>query len=145
MYYPKKRRKDRRMSNKTLGNGFEAELSELLSQHGFWVHLLNANKAGQPADIVAVKNKVAHLIDAKVCSNRGFALSRVEENQELAMALWVECGNGLGWFAIKIPTGEIYMLPHVAVIGLKHSQSSLSFEEIAKLGIPLEKWVAKCK
>lgn len=133
------------MSNKTLGNGFEVELGELLSRHGFWVHLLNANKAGQPADIVAARNKVAHLIDAKVCSKRGFALSRVEENQELAMTLWGKCGNGQGWFAIKVPTGEIYMLPHVCVIGLKHAQSLLSFEEIAKLGVPIEKWVAKCR
>lgn len=133
------------MNNKTLGNGFEAELGEKLSKYGFWVHLLNANKAGQPADIIAVKNKVAYLIDAKVCSSKGFALSRVEENQELAMTLWNERGNGQGWFALKVPTDEIYMLPHFCIQAYKNRQSILSFSEIHELGKPLGKWVEKCK
>ena len=133
------------MNNKTLGNSFEQELCEKLSEHGFWCHMLNANKAGQPADILAVRNKVAYLIDAKVCSSRGFALSRVEENQELAMTLWNERGNGQGWFALKVPTGDIYMIPHFCIQAFKGKQSSLSFNEIHELGKPLEKWVVKCK
>ena len=133
------------MTNKTLGNNFEVELCEKLSEYGFWCHMLNANKAGQPADIIAVKNKIAYLIDAKVCSSKGFALSRVEENQELAMTLWDECGNGQGWFAFKVPTGEIYMLPHICIQAYKSRQSALSFSEIHELGKPLGKWVTKCK
>lgn len=133
------------MTNKTLGNSFEQELCERLSKYGFWTHNLAMNKAGQPADIVAVRNKIAHLIDAKVCSSRGFALSRVEENQELAMTLWEERGNGQGWFALKVPTGEIYMMPHLCILAYKRVQSSLSFNEIHELGKPLEKWVTRCK
>lgn len=132
-------------TNKKIGNDFELELCELLAQYGFWVHPLNMNKAGQPADIIAVKNKIAYLIDAKVCSNRGFALSRVEENQELAMSLWNERGNGQGWFALQVPTGEIYMLPHFCIQAYKGRQSLLSFNEIHELGKPLGKWVTKCK
>ena len=133
------------MSNKKLGNDFEQALCERLSEYGFWVHLLNANKAGQPADIIAVKNKTAYLIDAKVCSSRGFALSRMEENQELAMTLWNERGNGQGWFALKVPTEEIYMMPHLCIQAYKGRQANLSFSEIHELGKPLGKWVAKCK
>ena len=133
------------MSNKKLGNDFEQELCEKLSGYGFWVHLLNANKAGQPADIIAVKNKTAYLIDAKVCSSRGFALSRVEENQDLAMELWKECDNGQGWFALKVPTNEIYMIPHVVIRAYQRAQACLSFSEIHILGKPLEKWVTRCK
>ena len=133
------------MNNKTLGNNFEQELCEKLSEHGFWCHMLNANKAGQPADIIAVRNKIAYLIDAKVCSSRGFALSRVEENQDLAMSLWNERGNGQGWFALKIPTGEIYMIPHVSIQAYKRGQAHITFSEIHDIGKPLEKWVAKCK
>lgn len=133
------------MNNKKLGNSFEQELSEKLSEYGFWVHLLNANKAGQPADIIAVKNKKAYLIDAKVCSSKGFALSRIEENQELAMTLWDKRGNGQGWFALRLPTNEIYMLPHICVQAYKRVQSSLSFSEIHELGKPLAKWVERCK
>ena len=133
------------MNNKTLGNGFEQELCEKLSEYNFWVHNMAMNKAGQPADIIAVRNKVAYLIDAKVCSSKGFTLSRVEENQELAMTLWNECGNGQGWFALKVPTGEIYMIPHFSIQAYARVQSSLSFSEIHGLGKPLEKWVTKCK
>lgn len=133
------------MNNKTLGNNFEQELCEKLSEYGFWVHCLNMNKAGQPADIIAVRNKIAYLIDAKVCSSKGFALSRVEENQTLAMTLWDERGNGQGWFALQVPTGEIYMLPHICIQAYKRVQSSLSFNEIHELGKPLSQWVTRCK
>lgn len=133
------------MNNKTLGNSFEQELCEKLSEYGFWCHNLAMNKAGQPADIIAVKNNKAYLIDAKVCSSKGFALCRVEENQELSMNLWNERGNGQGWFALKVPTNEIYMIAHIVIQAYKNTHSSLSFSEIHELGLPLGKWVAKCK
>lgn len=133
------------MTNKKLGNDFEQELCEILSEHGFWTHNMAMNKSGQPADIIAVRNKIAYLIDAKVCSSRGFALSRMEENQDLAMELWKECGNGQGWFALKVPTGDIYMIPHFTMLAYQATQSALSFSEIHELGKPLEKWVARCK
>ena len=133
------------MNNKTLGNNFEQELCEKLSEYGFWTHNLAMNKAGQPADILAVRNKLAYLIDAKVCSNKGFALSRVEDNQELAMSLWNERGNGQGWFALKVPTGEIYMIPHFCIQAHARIKSSLSVSEIHELGKPLGKWVTRCK
>ena len=131
--------------NKKLGNEFEQELCDKLSEYGFWVHLLNMNKAGQPADILAVRNKVAYLIDAKVVStSRGFALSRVEDNQDLAMDLWDKKGNGQGWFALKV-NDEIYMLHHICIKAYRNQQSSLSIKDIVTLGKPLEKWVARCK
>ena len=133
------------MSNKKLGNDFEQELCEILAKHGFWTHNLAMNKAGQPADILAVRNKIAYLIDAKVCSSRGFTLSRMEENQELAMELWKECGNGQAWFALRVPTNKIYMLPHICIQAYKGRQSYLTFSEIHELGKPLEKWVTRCK
>ena len=134
------------MTNKKLGNTFEQELCEKLAEYGFWTHNLAMNKSGQPADIIAVKNKQAYLIDAKVVSSpRGFALSRVEENQDLAMDSWNERGNGQGWFAFKLPTNEIYMLPHFTIKALMVSQSKLSCAEIFQIGKSLEKWVVKCK
>ena len=133
------------MNNKTLGNNFEQEICEKLSEYGFWTHNLAMNKAGQPADIIAVKNKKSYLIDAKVCSSRGFALSRVEDNQELAMELWKDKGNGQAWFAMKLPNDEIYMIPHICILAYKQRQSMLSFSEIHELGKPLGKWVTYCK
>ena len=132
------------MNNKTIGNSFEQDLCEKLFESGFWVHLLNANKAGQPADIIAVRNGKAYLIDAKVCSDNTFPFSRVEENQDLSMELWKDCGNGLGWFALKTDSG-IYMLSHYCIKAYSNMQKSLSAKEIVELGLPLERWVKKCK
>lgn len=135
------------MSNKKLGNSFELELSEKLSQSGFWVHLLNPNKSGQPADVIAVRNKVSYLIDAKVCSNNEFPFSRIEENQDLAMELWKECGNGIGWFALKIrdTDDQIYMISHYTMTSYRNKQKSLSAKEIFELGTSIERWVNKCQ
>ena len=135
------------MSNKALGNSFEEELCEILSNYGFWSHNLAQNKSGQPADVIAVRNKVSHLIDAKVCSNNTFPFSRIEENQDLAMELWRECGNGIGWFALKISDTDeqIYMISHYTMKAYRNQQKSLSAKEIFELGIPIEKWVKKCK
>ena len=133
------------MNNRKLGNSFEDELCDILSGYGFWVHNLTQNKAGQPADVIAVRNKVSYLIDAKVCTHNKFPLKRVEENQDLSMELWQECGNGLGWFALKTDNG-IYMLSHYCIKAYKGLKaSSLSVKEIMELGVPLEKWVKKCK
>ena len=133
------------MTNKKLGNDFEQELCEKLSEYGFWCHNMAMNKSGQPADIIAVRNKQSYLIDAKVCSSRGFALSRVEENQDLAMDLWAQRGNGQGWFALKLPNNEIYMIPHFCIKALMAAQSSISLNEIHIVGKSLDKWVKKCK
>ena len=134
------------MTNKKLGNSFEQELCEKLSEYGFWCHNMAMNKSGQPADIIAVRNKQAYLIDAKVVSTtRGFALSRVEENQDLAMDLWYDCKNGQGWFAFKLPNGEIYMIAHLVIKALMVSQSKLSCNEIFQMGKTLDVWVKKCK
>ena len=132
-------------SNRAVGNAFEQEFSELLYAYGFWVHRLTQDSAGQPADVIAVKNKTAYLIDCKDCSAKGFDLRRVEENQITAMQLWDECGNGQGWFALKVPTGDIYMLPLVVVLAYKNGQSSLSYAEIHEMGKPFEDWVKKCR
>ena len=132
-------------SNRAVGNAFEQEFSELLYAYGFWVHRLTQDSAGQPADVIAVKNKTAYLIDCKDCSAKGFDLRRVEENQITAMQLWNECGNGQGWFAVKVPTGDIYMLPLFVVMAYKNRQSSLSYVEIHEIGKSLEAWVRKCK
>lgn len=132
------------MTNRKLGNDFEAEFCEILFNSGYWVHNLAQNQAGQPADVLAVRNKVAYLIDCKVCSGKGFPLSRVEENQDTAMGLWNDCGNGEGWFAIKL-ANQIYMIPHFVIRAFMNEKSTMSPQDIFECGKPLEKWMAKCK
>ncbi len=131
-------------SNRAMGNKFEQSLCEILYEHGFWCHNMAQNKAGQPADIIAVRNGKAHLIDAKVCSNNEFPLKRIEENQSLAMELWSDRGNGQGWFALKL-NDEVYMLPYILLKAYSKSKSTLSESDIRECGLSIERWVAKCK
>nr|DAU56304.1 MAG TPA: hypothetical protein [Caudoviricetes sp.] len=130
------------MTNKKLGNTFETELCELLYAHGFWCHNMAQNSSGQPADVIAVKDHKAYLIDCKVCSKGRFALDRMEENQDLSMELWRDCGNGEGWFAVKV-NDQIFMIPHFSVKAVRNVQSSMSETEIYEYGTPLERWLKK--
>ena len=61
------------------------------------------------------------------------------------MTLWNECGNGQGWFAMKLPNDAIIMLPHFCIKARRHMQSHLSPAEIVEMGKPIEKWVMKCR
>ena len=128
------------MSNKKLGNAFETEFCETLSEHGFWVHLLAQNSAGQPADVIAVKEGEAYLIDCKVCSQGKFSYNRIEDNQELAMSLWCECGNGYGLFALKFDTG-IYMVDRESLRNCSNHYPAMTDELAAMYGESLEKWL----
>lgn len=129
------------MTNKKLGNDFESDLCDKLFASGFWSHNMAQNQAGQPADIIAARNGKTYLIDCKVCSNRGFALSRMEENQDWSMALWKACGNGVGWFALLLPGERIYMISHSQIKIAKDKKSYLKEEEICRIGIPYYEWI----
>lgn len=134
------------MNNRKTGNYFEQELCELLFEKGFWVHNLAQNQAGQPADIIAVICKTAYLIDAKVCADDTFKFSRIEANQESAMDLWRDCGNGSGWFALFI-RGEVWLLSYSTIERAKAilEKTQITYDELLEYGVPLEEWVEKCK
>ena len=132
-------------SNRAVGNEFEQDLCEMLFECGFWSHNMAQNNSGQPADVIAVRNKVSHLIDAKDCSSKGFDLRRVEENQITAMQLWEECGNGQGWFALRV-NEEVYMLSFPIVMVLrKGTRRSIPLSEIPNIARPFGEWVKKCE
>lgn len=130
------------MTNKKIGNDFESDFCEILFEQGFWVHNFAQNQEGQPADVIAARNGKTYLIDCKVCSVRGFALSRMEENQDLSMELWKSTGNGEGWFAVLIGE-QIVMIPHFTVKALRATQSYMNELELREYGTPLEKWLKK--
>ena len=126
-------------TNKSLGNSFESEFCDRLFQKCYWVHNMAQNASGQPADVIAVKNGMAYLIDCKVCSNNKFPFSRVEGNQDLSMTLWEKCGNGQGWFALLLED-EVFMIPHVVITRYRERQAGLNEREI-RSGIPLDLWI----
>lgn len=93
------------------GIRFERDLCLMLYDVGFWAHDMAQNVAGQPADIIAVKNNMAVLIDCKDCANDRFSTERIEANQEFAMDMWEHKGNLFAYFALKLSNGDVFMLP----------------------------------
>lgn len=132
------------VSNKKLGNSFETDLCQLLYQHGFWAHNFVQSKDGQPADVIAVKNGKAFLIDCKVCSNNYFKFGRLEENQINAMNLWEEVGNGNGLFAIRLALdNSILLLTKQECLELLKEQKQIGFQRLKQIGKPLQKWLSE--
>ena len=128
------------MSNKKLGNQFESEFCDTLADEGFWTHNMAQNSDGQPADVIAVKNGEAYLIDCKVCSRDRFSFTRIEENQTLSMELWRDCNNGEGWFALQF-SDQIYMVTLESIRNAMNSHMSLNRETVEEYGIPLGEWL----
>lgn len=128
-----------------MGHDFEKELCHTLYDNGFWVHNLTQNAAGQPFDVIAVRNARAYAIDAKVCANDVFPLSRIEENQRYAMSLWMECGNTYPFFAVQLSDGLVVMLSWFWLQRLEQSGvKQLNRDEIFETGLTLERWVDGC-
>ena len=125
--------------NRTVGGRFEEELCGLLAEHGWWAHNMAQNQVGQPADVIAVKNNTAVLIDCKVCANDRFALSRIECNQEGAMTLWEARGNAYCYFAMKLTDGTIYMV-HFDDLNLLDSFGTKTISDFSRYET-LEEWV----
>lgn len=128
------------MSNKKLGNQFETEFCEILAEEGFWTHNMAQNAAGQPADVIAVKDGEAYLIDCKVCTRDRFAFDRIEENQSLSMELWRDCGNGEGWFALEF-SDEVYMVDLPSMRECQNRHLSMTCEWAAIYGCTLGEWL----
>lgn len=131
------------LDNRTSGGRFEQEMAEALYAAGFWAHLMQQNKAGQPSDIIAVKGRFHTLIDAKeISDHRGFPFSRVEENQRLAMRMFQRRGGELCYFALKLPDKSVWMVSLERIETLKsRGKTSLTEEEIRTQTWSLEKWL----
>ena len=128
------------MSNRTMGTKFERDFCQILYEKGFWVHNLAQNSSGQPADIIAVRDGQTYLIDCKVCSKSQFSLSRIEENQHLAMKHFQATGNGVGWFALEV-NGEIYMLDYECISRLIKRKTVLNLDDMRRYGLEVSIWM----
>lgn len=127
-----------RNSNISQGSQFEREFCETLGKYGWWVHRMTQSAAGQPADVIAVKDGKASLIDCKLCTGRYFDTARIEDNQRSSMRLWAQCGNGSGWFAVKI-NGNVYMASLRTLDGA--TKRMLNEKWFVSYAYPFEWWV----
>lgn len=129
--------------NRTQGGRFEQDMARILSDHGFWVHVMQQNKAGQPADLIAIKGKYHTLIDCKVISDdKGFPFERVEENQRYAMRMFHKKCREMCYFALRTLDCDIHLisLERIEILrmqGLKR----LNQRGIQEQAWPLEKWL----
>ena len=132
--------------NRKVGTGFEKDLCRDLSARGFWCHGLTQNAQGQPFDVIAARNGMTYAIDCKDCEKNVFPLSRIEENQRSAMGLWKETGNGTGWFALKLTSGEVFLTSLDALDNLaKQGFTRLNEHQIRNASLSLKAWVSLCK
>lgn len=129
-------------NNRKLGNSFEAEFCQMLFDRGFWAHQLTQNNAGQPADVIAARGNLTLLVDCKVCSGKGFSISRVESNQWTAMELWAERTNYTPMFALKLNDETVWMVSyHTMYHYYKKGIPTLSESAIRECGNTFEEWV----
>ena len=133
--------------NRTNGGRFEQELAKTLADSGFWVHVMQQNKAGQPADIIAIRGAYHTLIDCKVVSDDGgFPFSRIEENQKFAMRMFFRKAKELCYFAIRLPDDEIRMVTMERLETLKNrGKTRITDEELRTQTWPLEEWIKSSK
>jgi Holliday junction resolvase len=132
--------------NRTTGGRFEQELAEVLAAHGFWVHVLQQNKAGQPADIIAIRGKFHTLIDCKVCDSGVFPFERVEENQRMAMKMFFNKTGELSYFALRLPNDSVRMIPYTRIETLKNrGKKRLSKEDMETETWDLAVWLDSSK
>ena len=59
--------------NRSVGGRFEQELARKLADAGFWVHVLQQNKAGQPADIIVAFDDISLDVGKLRLRNHGSA------------------------------------------------------------------------
>lgn len=129
------------VSNKSSGTAFERELAERLSRQGFWVHRLQDNKNGQPADLIAASNGSTYLIDCKRCEADVFRFSRIEPNQHTAMRLWHDTGNGWGLFAVMIEN-RIFMVSYWMIMEwVREGWKQAGRKELEISGMELSDWM----
>lgn len=128
------------MSNKKRGTAYEVQVAQKLYDNGFWVTLLTASQSGQPADIIAIKNNTFALIDAKLCSNDRFLLSRVEPNQMRAMNLLTSRSrNAIACFVLGMSSGNYIVSWETISEMLNTGVKSIKESECVQF-ITLEDW-----
>jgi Holliday junction resolvase len=133
------------MNNKNQGNSFEKEFCNKLAEYGFWVHKLQDNKNGQPFDVIAARNMKTLVFDCKDCMGSVFKLSRIEENQKLAMKAWQKAGNLYPLFAIRFEK-DIYIILYDSLMSLIESgKKQITKREIAEMGSLFEPWIMKIR
>ena len=121
-----------------VGNQTEVMVTELFKKHGYWAHILQKGKdGGQPVDVVALKNNINWLIDAKHVEDEiSFPFSRIESNQLTCMDYAYNfAGIKRTGFAIYFErVGKLYYLPYLKLLKMKEEKrKSVRYDELYEM------------
>lgn len=66
-----------------IGDETEIAIGKIFQKNGYWCHIFQKKVSGQPVDIIAIKENINWLIDAKHLeeNKKSFPFSRIEMNQ----------------------------------------------------------------
>jgi len=112
---------------------FQQWVCKELSEHGFWAYETINKPSGQPVDIIAAKNNVTYIIECKVTKSDRFPLSRVEDNQIMAIEKFSRCGNTQSWFAFyfrKHPDSVLFVRANMILDLIDSGAKSTTYEEL---------------
>ena len=124
------------MSNKSSGNAFERDLAQYMARKGYWAHIFQDNRNGQPFDIVLAKDGDVQVGDCKVCERDTFSLSRMEPNQISAMTYWMECGNKDPWYFILLEMSDLVVKIRFSdlIQARKDGTKTLNADQVQQMG-----------
>ena len=125
------------MNSKQLQKGNETEklVCDLFKKYGYWSHILQKGKdGGQPVDIVALKNNINWLVDAKnVEEDISFPFSRIESNQLTCMDYAYNFAGikRVGFVIYFARVNKICYLPYLKFLQLKENKrKSVRYDEL---------------
>lgn len=85
--------------NKAIGTAFEKEVADILSKHGYYVHML---KGSQTFDLIAGKENQIYGFECKTCDTGKFNVNRIEVNQMYGFKTFIrDCSNSNAYFIFK--------------------------------------------
>lgn len=122
------------MKNHEIGKITEFKAAEFFSNHGYWVYQCPKTQAGQPADLIVVKDNKATLVEVKHCKSDRFSLSRIEPNQLTTYKFFKSKGNTSHKILIVFKSGVCLLDFKYIYIRKKLDEKSLDFYDAQELG-----------
>ena len=119
-----------------VGNESEIEVGKFFKSKGYWAYKKQKKFSGQPVDIIAGKNNILWLVDAKHLrkEDKRFDFSRIEPNQRNTMKYSKEFAKNqnLGFcICWENCPGKIFFLHYDKLIELEEKgRKSAKFEEM---------------
>ena len=122
------------MKNYEIGKITEFNAAKFFSKHDYWVYQFPKTQAGQPADLIVIKNNKATLVEVKHCKSDRFSLNRIEPNQLTTYKFFKSKGNTSHKILIAFKSGVCLLDFKYIYIRKKLDEKSIDFYDAQELG-----------